>query len=124
MRNEIGKGREQPLAFFQRLNRTFRRGNKSAKLLQCSGLRVELVQPQELSLLIDFQKPPLPVVVHGEVNRAETNLRFAGKFQDSFLHIGRRGNDLYLHIAQPGILPPIQRLFGIVQSKRINPAAP
>src|SRR5258708_17509068 len=57
------KRREQSLAFFQRLNGTFRRGNERAELLQRFGLRVELVQPQELSLLVDLQKPPLPVFV-------------------------------------------------------------
>src|SRR6478672_11442406 len=55
--DEIGKGREQPKAFLQR---------------PC--LRIELVQPQELPLLINLQKPPLPVVIHCKINRAETDL--------------------------------------------------
>src|SRR6478609_7716748 len=69
--DEIGKGREQPKAFLQRLGGTFRRGNKSAELLQRPCLRIELVQPQELPLLINLQKPPLPVVIHCKINRAE-----------------------------------------------------
>jgi hypothetical protein len=34
VRNEIGKRREEVHAFFQRLSRTFRRGDKRAELLQ------------------------------------------------------------------------------------------
>src|SRR4051812_7819848 len=74
VRYEIGKGREQPHSFFHRLGGTSWGGNKSAELLQRPCLGVELVQPQELSLLIDLQKPPLPVVVHCKINRAKTDL--------------------------------------------------
>ena len=119
----IRKSGKQPFAFFQRLGRTFRRGDKSAELLQGSGLRVELVQPQKLSLLVDLQKPPLPVLVHSKINRTETNLGLPGKRQYSFLHIGRRRNGLHLDIAQSGILAPVEGLFGIVQRKRIHPVA-
>ena len=100
VRDEIGKRREEPHAFFQWLSRSFRRGDKCAEFLQSPGLRVELVQPQELSLLIDFQKPPMPFVVHGKVNRAETNVCLPGKIQYSFFDIGRSRNSFHCYVAQ------------------------
>src|SRR5438309_8446920 len=62
VRDEVRKAREQTKAILQRLGRTFRRGNERADLFQSSGLGVELVQPEELALFIDPQKPPLAVV--------------------------------------------------------------
>ncbi len=65
----------------------------------------------------------MPFLVHGKVHRTEIDVRLPHKRQDSFLDIGRRGNDLHLDVAEPRILSPVERLFRIAQRKRIKPVA-
>ena len=116
VRDEFGKGREQPNTFFQRLSRAFRRGDERAEFFQCPGLGIELVQPQELALLIDFQKPPLAVVIHGKVNRAETDVCLAGKLQDAFFNIGRRSDDFHRTLPRPASCRQSSAFLGLCRA--------
>src|SRR5579859_1337010 len=120
----VTHGGEDGLTLFNLLpRRSFGQGQKREKLLLHVYLGIELVKPQELALLVDLQEPPFALIVDGKIRRAEGDSSRFGKGQHGLLNLRRSVNDLHLNQSLAGILPPIERAFGIVESIGIDGGA-
>ena len=87
----------------------FRQSEEGEEFFLHANCRIEFVQPQELTLFVDLQKPPATVLVNREVETSKLDPGFLRKCQHRSLDIAWGGNFFNRDVTLPNLLAPIER---------------